>query len=82
MDTKAYLMENQLLHQVKKLQERQKEIDRMVNADPREIPKDMYDKLSHRCDGGITQLLILLTCHDNPLSNFEAEQKKEKQKKK
>ncbi len=74
--SKSYLIEGQLMHLIKKSENRQKELERMYNATPREITEESYKIQSAMCYGATTQLMICLTCYDNPLSNFLSEEKK------
>lgn len=76
-----YLLEGQILHQIKKQEARLEDIKRMRNADPREITEEGYWAAFHSCNGAIMQLLICLTAHDNPLSNFLSEKTVVKSKK-
>jgi hypothetical protein len=83
-DSKAFLIEGQLLHQIRKQQKRLNEINAMRNANPREITEKDYWAAFYSCNGAITQLMICLTAYDNPLSNFihkeEVERKKQEEK--
>lgn len=81
-DTKGYLLEGQILHQIKKQKARLADMDRMRKADPKEITEDGYWAAFYSCQGAIDQLMICLTCHDNPLSNFLCDEKLVKSKKK
>ncbi len=81
MDTKAYLIEGQILHQLKKMRDREAELTKMYKAKPREITEESYKIQMAMCYGATTQLMIVLSCHDNELSNFQAEEEKEKKSK-
>lgn len=67
------LLEGQLMHHLKKLQqqEAQAHIDRK-NGYLTEVD---YQRKLQRLGGGIDALSLCLTVHDNPLSNFQSEQK-------
>ena len=81
-NNKAFLLEGQILHQIKKKKLRLLELDRMRNADPKEITEEGYWAGFYGCHGAIDSLTMCLTCHDNPLSNFLCEEKVAKPKKK
>ena len=76
--SKAYLIECQIMHQIKKQQNRLDELDAMRKKEKPEITETDYWNAFYSCHGAITQLMIVLTCYDNPLSNFLAEEKQNK----
>lgn len=67
-NNKAYLLEGQILYQIHKNKERIIELDKLKSA--KEITKDSYERQWYMCKESIDQLTLVLTCHDNPLSNF------------
>lgn len=78
--SKAFMIEAQIMHQIKKQEKRIKELDAMLNhkdkhgnPDP-EITKESYNNQWWMCQGAITQLMIVLTCYDNPLSNYSTQE--------
>jgi len=77
-----YLLEGQILHQIKKQEARLDKLKEMYNAEPKEITEEGYWAAFYSCHGAITQLTICLTAHDNPLSNFLSEKRLGNSKKK
>ncbi len=76
--SKAHMIESQILHQIKKLEKKvkaldgqMKRVDRKGNPDPEYTERD-YWILFHSYHAAIDQLYIVLTCHDNPLSNYSS----------
>lgn len=74
--SKAYLLEGQIMHQIRKQQKRLEDLDVMRKKEKPEITEQDYWNAFYSCHGAITQLMICLTCHDNPLSNFLSDEKK------
>lgn len=66
--SKQELMNNQILYQIKELEKRKQQL----NQDYSKGNLAFLDyKISwHGCCTAIDQLYIVLTCYDNPLSNF------------
>lgn len=73
-EDKAYLLEGQILYQIGQQEKRLKEIDRKRNATPREMTEQDWNNAFYSCTGAINQLMIVLSCHDNKLSNFQAKE--------
>jgi len=65
---KAYLLEGQILYQIKKQEARLIQLKTMLEK--REISHQSYERQWYMCKEAIDQLTLVLTCHDNPLSNF------------
>ena len=72
-NTKAYLLEGQILHQIQKNRDRIEELNKLKSA--KEISAQSYDRQWFMCKEAIDQLTLVLTCHDNPLSNFLSKNK-------
>lgn len=67
-ENKAQLMEGQILHQIEKQRQRIEELVKL--AKDGHITSQSYDRQWYMCKGAIDQLTLVLTCYDNPLSNF------------
>ena len=65
---KAQLLEGQILHQIKKQEGRLAQLKTMLEK--KEITPRHYERQWFMCKGAIDQLTLILTCYDNPLSNF------------
>jgi len=76
--SKSYLIEAQIMHQIKMQEKRLTEIEEMRNKIPCELPEKEYWTAFYYAHGAINQLMIVLTCYDNPLSNFLAYESKNK----
>ena len=76
--SRSYLIEHQAMHLIKKQEKRLKEIEEMRAKTPYEITDADYWAAFYLANGAITQLMICLSCYDNPQSNFLAEEEKER----
>lgn len=70
---KAYLIEGQIMFQIRKIEKRLSKIE--AEFSDGNLSEQDYYRAWWSCKGAITQLNIVLTSYDNPLSNFLALEK-------
>lgn len=68
---KCFLLEGQTLHMIKDLESKLDKLEKDWIKGDVYCEKD-YHFLKTRYNGAMDYLTMLLTCYDNPLSNFEA----------
>lgn len=78
--SKAFMLESQIMHQIRKLQKKLDALDGLMartdrkgNPDP-EYTVEQYWIKFYSYNACIMQLMIVLTCHDNPLSNYSSQE--------